>query len=139
MQIKLHKPERRFTPSQSLRVLLVDEDWNFLGCAEHFLAMEPDVEVIGCASSAMEALDQASLLKPDVIVMNAHMPLMNGTTTGRLLKSSSDAPRLILLDDSDSRHNHELKTNVADGVMPKSEIGARLLPMIRGMFAPTCA
>ncbi len=37
--------------SKTLRVMLVDDNWNFLGSAEHFLSSEPDVEIVGCASS----------------------------------------------------------------------------------------
>jgi DNA-binding NarL/FixJ family response regulator len=119
----------------SLRVLLVDDNWDFLGSAEHFLSTEPDVEVVGCASSGHEALEQVPLLKPDLVLMDVAMPQMNGLKAGRLLKNLPSSPRLVLLSVSDHKeYREEAASFGADGFLNKSDFGDSLLPMIRHIF-----
>jgi DNA-binding NarL/FixJ family response regulator len=116
--------------------LLVDDSWRFLGSAEHFLATEPDVEVVGCASSGREALDQVPLLRPDVVLMDVAMPHMNGLLAGRLLKAMPHGPRVVLLSVNDHPGcREEAKAIGADAFLSKSELGSRLMPLIRTMFA----
>jgi DNA-binding NarL/FixJ family response regulator len=120
---------------RALRVLLVDDSWSFLGCAEHFLSTEPCLQVVGCASSGREALEQVPLLRPDLVLMDVAMPHMNGVTTGRLLKALPEKPRLVLLSVNDHPAYHaQARAIGADGFLSKSEFGSRLVPMIRRMF-----
>src|SRR5262249_44795072 len=80
-----------------LRILLVDDSWAFLGSAEHFLSMETDLQIIGCVSSGQEAIDQVELLKPDLVLMDVAMPIMNGLTAARRIKALPNGPRLVLM------------------------------------------
>src|SRR5262249_35319138 len=80
-----------------LRLLLVDDSWAFLGSADHFLSMDPDLQIIGCVSSGQEAIEQAELLKPDLVLMDVAMPTMSGLAAARRIKTLANGPRLILM------------------------------------------
>ena len=62
----------------SVRILIVDDE-EFLRIGfRMILEAEPDFEVIGEASSGTEAVAMAASLQPDVILMEIHMPGMDG-------------------------------------------------------------
>jgi DNA-binding NarL/FixJ family response regulator len=118
-----------------LRVLLVDDSWAFLGSAEHFLSMEAGLQIVGCASSGQEAIEQVALLKPDLVLMDVAMPKMNGLAAARRIKALGPRPRLVLL----TVHDHpayraEAEAAGADGFLGKSDFGTQLVPLIHRLF-----
>ncbi len=67
-----------------IRVLLADDHEAMLDRVADLLAGECDV--IGTAIDGRQALDAAQNLKPDVLVLDISMPVMNGIETARCLK-----------------------------------------------------
>ncbi len=67
-----------------IRVLLADDHEAMLDRVTDLLADECDV--IGTAIDGRQALDAAKHLKPDVLVLDISMPVMNGIETARCLK-----------------------------------------------------
>jgi two-component system response regulator NreC len=122
------------------RVLLVDDNAEFLDCAVNFLNGEPAVEVVGRASSGRGALEQVPLLQPDLVLMDLTMPEMNGLEATRRLKAGPDGPRVILLTLHDiPEYRAAAEEARADGFVAKSELGIQLLPLIHELFsAPKC-
>src|SRR5262249_25966388 len=119
----------------ALRILLVDDSWAFLGSAEHFLSTEPQLQVVGCASSGREALEQVPLLRPDLVLMAVAMPHLNGLAAGRLIKTMPQGPRVVLLSVNDHpAYRAEAEAIGADAFLSKSDFGSRLVPLIRRMF-----
>jgi DNA-binding NarL/FixJ family response regulator len=118
------------------RVLLVDDNQDFLESAANFLASDPEIEIVGRASSGRCALEQVPVLKPDLVVMDLTMPEMNGLEATRRLKSQPDGPRVIILTLHDNPEYRAAAQEVqADGFVAKSELGLELLPLIRELFA----
>src|SRR5262249_59931152 len=68
------------------RVLLVDDNHDFLASVERFLSVEPGIAVVGRAASGREALDQVGRLRPEVVVMDLSMPEMDGLEATQRLK-----------------------------------------------------
>jgi len=66
------------------------------------LAKEPDICVVGEASSAREAIDKANELQPDVILMDIKMPDMTGTEAVRAIKKARPATSIIMFTMYDS-------------------------------------
>ncbi len=62
-----------------------------------FLSLDPTLEIIGEASNGKEALENARLLKPDVILMDLLMPVMNGIEATAAIKRELPDTEVIAL------------------------------------------
>ena len=80
-----------------ISVLIADDQYLVREGLRMLLEAEPDMAVAGEAGDGGQALTQARLLDPDVIVMDVRMPAMNGIeATDRLVKGGSRARILML-------------------------------------------
>lgn len=89
----------------SLRVLVVDDHPLYRDGLVTAIAAMPDVEVVGDAADGLAAVRAASDLAPDVVVMDLHMPELNGIeATRRIVAERPETAVLVLtmLDGDDS-------------------------------------
>jgi DNA-binding NarL/FixJ family response regulator len=84
-------------PDPAIRVLIVDDHAVVREGLRTFLALQEGIEVIGEAADGREALDQAALLAPDVILMDLVMPQLDGVGAMRALRAGGSAARVIVL------------------------------------------
>jgi len=78
-----------------IRVLLADDHEAMLDRVARLLATECDV--VGTATDGQQALDAVRELKPDVLVLDISMPVMNGIETARRLKEAGAKTRIVFL------------------------------------------
>lgn len=72
----------------SVKVLIVDDSGFFRRRLTEIISSDPLIEVIGSANNGKEAIEQARLLKPDVITMDIEMPVMDGIeATKQIMRS----------------------------------------------------
>lgn len=82
---------------KTVRLLLVDDQSLFREALRTLLALQPDFEVVGEAANGEEALTLAATCRPDVILMDLRMPVMNGIeATRRLVATRADAHIVVL-------------------------------------------
>ena len=77
------------------RILLADDHTMLLDAFRALL--EPEVEVVGTATDGRMLIEEFSRLKPDVVVIDVGMPLLNGLDAGRQLKALQRSVKLIYL------------------------------------------
>lgn len=80
-----------------IRILLVDDQTMFRDGMRVLLSSQPDFEVAGEAVDGEEAVSKALRLKPDVILMDLRMPVMDGAATPRQLRTVLPDSRVIVL------------------------------------------
>lgn len=88
-----------------IRILIVDDQALFREGLHTLLSVQPSFEVIGEAGNGEEAIQQALSQRPDVILMDLRMPIMDGATATRRLHTLLPECHVIVLttfDDDDS-------------------------------------
>jgi CheY-like chemotaxis protein len=115
----------------SIRILLVDDNPQFLKSATGFLNQDPNLIVVGLAASGQEALEQVQRLTPDLVLMDIKMPGMSGFETTRQMKTGTGAPCVIMWSLHDSvEYRFVAEEAGADGFVAKPDIVAELRPLI---------
>jgi two-component system chemotaxis response regulator CheB len=79
-----------------IRVLVADDSSTSREYLAYLLGRDPAIEVVGVARDGLEAVDQAQRLKPDVILMDVHMPRMNGYETTRKIMELIPTPIVMI-------------------------------------------
>ena len=80
-----------------IRVVLVDDHAVVRQGLRSFLEMQPDIAVVGEAATAAEAVELASRLTPDVVLMDLVMPSGDGVETIRTLREVAPGVRVLVL------------------------------------------
>ena len=81
----------------AIRVLIVDDHSFVREGLRMFLVRDPDLEVVGEALDGAEALQQARQLRPDVVVMDLLMPVMDGITATRAIRRELPETEVLAL------------------------------------------
>ncbi|ACL72427.1 response regulator receiver modulated CheB methylesterase [Thioalkalivibrio sulfidiphilus HL-EbGr7] len=79
----------------AVRALVVDDSGFFRRRIVEILDADPGIEVVGTAANGQEAIDEAARLRPDVIVMDIEMPVMDGITAVRRIMARQPTPILM--------------------------------------------
>ncbi len=90
--------------SNRIRVLICDDHALFREGVKTILAAHPDFEVVGEAEDGREAVERASRLNPDVVLMDISMPVLKGFDATRRIKKDRPGAKVLILtvyDDED--------------------------------------
>lgn len=95
------------------------------------LEAEPDLRVIGEAQNGREAVKKVQGLKPDLVIMDIAMPLLNGIEATRQIKKFSPQTKIIILSmHSHDRYISELISIGASGYLLKDSTGGEIVKAI---------
>jgi len=112
-----------------IRIVLADDHCLFLEALKKFL--EPQFQVVATFNNGYALLKAAPALKPDVIILDIGMPLMNGLNAGRRLKKLLPDTKLIHLTMSMDRDvAAEAFRSGTSGYVVKSSAGTELVEAI---------
>jgi two-component system, response regulator, stage 0 sporulation protein A len=127
--------EQDAAPS-SIRVLVADDDRSFLGSLRELIDQQPELEVVATAVDGIQAIELAEHLGPDAIVLDLHMPLLDGVSAAGRLRRDHPSVCLIALtgDDAPALHQAVLEAG-ADEVLLKSQILDALVERLTGARA----
>jgi DNA-binding NarL/FixJ family response regulator len=116
----------------AIRVLLVDDQALFREGLETLLSVHKDIQVVGQACNGQEAVEVATKVRPDVVLMDVRMPVLDGVAATRRLKEAVPQCRVIVLTtfDDDEYVFDALRTGAA-GYLLKDVASERLVEAIR--------
>jgi two-component system response regulator NreC len=115
-----------------IRLLLVDDHEVIRAGLRMLFTAEDDMEIVGEASNAEEAIDAVQALKPDVVLMDVVMPGLSGIeATRRIREAYPDTNVLALTMHEDEQYFFEMLHAGASGYVPKRAAPDDLLSAIR--------
>lgn len=79
------------------RVLIADDQALVRGGLRKIVESETDLDVVGEAADGSEAVDAAERLRPDLVLMDIRMPVLDGLEATRRITARANAPRILVL------------------------------------------
>jgi DNA-binding NarL/FixJ family response regulator len=80
-----------------MRVMIADDHLIMREGLRALLESHEGIEVIGEATNGQEAIDQVAALKPDIVLLDISMPVMNGLEATRAIKKASPEVKILIL------------------------------------------
>jgi len=121
----------------TVRVLLADDDRRYAAALRLLIEEQPELTVVALAYDGQETIDLAAELEPDAVVVDLHMPNIDGVTAIRMLREAHPHVCLIALtgDESSEIHGKAIEAG-ADGVLVKGQMLEALVDRLRSARAP---
>ena len=115
------------THSTFASILIVDDFPNWRARVREILAAHPEWKIISEACDGQQAVQEASELQPDIVVLDIALPLLNGIETARMIRQKSPKSRIVFL----AQNNDNEIMKAALGInqttyVSKAEAAARL-------------
>ena len=113
------------SPSEDsrIRVLIADDDQPFLESLQKLIDRQPELTVIGAAADGLEAIELADQLDPDAVVLDLHMPLLDGVSAAARLRRNHPSVCLIALTgDEEPALHRAVRDAGADEVLLKTQL-----------------
>jgi two-component system, NarL family, response regulator NreC len=119
-----------------IRLLLVDDHQVVRSGLRMLLSNESDVEIVGDAGTAREALEAVKILKPNVVLMDIGLPDMSGIDATREIKRTDPEIAVVALTiHEDEEYFFKMLEAGAGGYVPKRAAPEELLTAIRAAAA----
>ena len=119
-----------------INVLLVDDHTVLRDGLRFLLEAEGDIQVIGTAANGQEAVDQATVRCPDVVMMDISMPVMNGIEATKRICALCENTKVVILS---MYHTNDYIQRALDagaaGYLLKDSAGTDLITAIRALHA----
>ena len=81
----------------TINVLIVDDHAVVRAGIRMLIESDPDLTIVGECENGQEAVDQVESIKPDVVLMDVTMPVMDGVEATRVIKSADGSPSVLAL------------------------------------------
>jgi|SRR6516225_2723312 DNA-binding NarL/FixJ family response regulator len=89
--------------------------------------------ICGEAKDGKEAVEKVVELKPDLVLLDISMPVMNGIKAAVEIRRIAPATKIIFLTNHDTPAIVDATRTLADGFVPKSAAGAELIPTLNSL------
>ena len=120
----------------TIRVLVADDQGMVRSGFTILLNAQPDIEVVGEAVNGQEAITRAAELRPDVILMDVRMPVLDGLQATRQIAAADDPPKVLVLTTFDmDDYVYEALRCGASGFLLKDASAGELAEAVRVVAA----
>lgn len=120
----------------SIRILLVDDHTLFRSGLKALLSRQADFEIVGEASDGLEGVKLAEQPKPDLVLLDLDMPVMNGTEAlAQMLAANRELPVVMLTVSEDAEDLKEAFVLGARGYLVKNIDAEYLVNSVRQVVA----
>jgi DNA-binding NarL/FixJ family response regulator len=127
----MYNEESGSSHSQPIEILLVDDHPLIRKLLRKIIDSYDDLSVVGEAVNGEEAVLLAARLKPDVVLMDIHLPILSGISASTLIKVNNPFVTVIALTAGDRRQDEKAMTFAgAAAVINKDEVLNTLHPAI---------
>jgi two-component system response regulator DegU len=117
---------------QTIKILIVDDHDLIREGLKRIISYEEDFNIIGEADNGEKAIDMIKLYKPEVLLLDINMPLMNGIGVLKWIREEAIVIKIIMLTIENQRQTiHEAINNGIDGYVLKESAGAEIIDAIR--------
>jgi len=122
--------------SPMIRILIADDHLVVADGLRCLLGRQKDIDVIGCVTSGLEAVDRAQSDNPEVVLMDYRMPGIDGIEATALILQRAPATRVVMLSRESGAHHvaRALRAGAA-GYVTKQASGDELIKAIRTAHA----
>ena len=116
----------------TIRVVIADDQGMVRSGFSVLLNAQPDIEVIAEAVNGQEAIEHAASLRPDVILMDVRMPVLDGLQATREITARPDPPKILVLTTFDlDDYVYEALRSGASGFLLKDASARELAEAVR--------
>lgn len=117
---------------KKISVLIVDDQTLMRDGLKTILDLEEDIEVVGLAENGLNAYEMVGIVRPDVVLMDIRMPVMDGVESTRLIKRDYPETVVIILTTfDDDEYIIQALSNGATGYILKDIPGDKLIDAVR--------
>jgi two-component system, NarL family, nitrate/nitrite response regulator NarL len=122
--------------SRGRRVLVVDDNAAVRTLVRQLFALEPDFEIAGEADNGREALEKASDLRPDIVILDLAMPVVNGLDAAPELRKIFPEIKIILFTVEQGSEVDRLASQAGINAVILKDNAPRLISQARLLLEP---
>ena len=128
-------------PQTGVTTLVVNDSPFMLKTLSQILERAGTFDLVGTATNGGQALRYVSMLSPELVLMDIHMPRFNGIQATRYMKQGEHPPVVILISSDDSLATRSSAEEArADALVSKQKnLRQRLIGALEDLFGPACA
>ena len=117
-----------------VRILIVDDSERWRRSVHLLLTEDDNLEVVSEASDGLEAVQKCEQLRPDLILLDIHLPKLSGFEVARQLSELSPSTKILFLSSYQSPDIMNEALKIGSGYVVKVDAARDLLPLIRTMI-----
>ena len=126
------------SPSAPVRVLIADDEPAFREALRPLIEEQPELTVVGEAKNGLTAIKLVEELEPDAVVIDLHMPLVDGVTAVARMRKDHPSLCLIALTGDPAPELHTAVTEAgADAVFLKNDLVETLFARLAAVRNPS--
>lgn len=121
------KPSAGIKSLRKVRILVADDFAEWRAAASKIVHVCPTWSVVAEACNGVEAVQKATELRPDVVLLDISMPVLNGLEAAKMIKQASPASKIVFLtQDNDAELKDTALATGAEGYVSKARAASDL-------------